>query len=176
MLLIFFLVTSSMKNEKGVPRQLPPPEDENTEQEYFVKDRNVLVLEIDAHDRLTCNQEDITPAQLTQRIVEFVANADNDPQLPELSTREVHLMGKCRVSDRHIISVQVDRHTSYRAYMDMQNAIVAGYHKVRNRLAQQRFRHSLAECTPEESDAIALVYPQRISEQPIRTSEKGGEP
>ena len=117
------------------------------------------------------------------RVEEFVANTNNDPKLPEMSTREVHLMGKCQVSDRHIISIQVDRHTSYNAYLDMKNAVVAGYHHLRNRLALRRFGHPLSECTPDEHNAITIVYPQRISEQPITNSQssvhhsqKGGRP
>ena len=178
MLLIFFLVTSSMDQDKGVSIQMPPPDDESAEVEFVVSERNVLALEIDEHDRLTCNKETVSPQELVERVEEFVANEQNDPRLPEKSTREVHLMGRCQVSDRHIISVQVDRNTSYQAYMDMQDAIVAGYQKLRNRLAQKRFGHSLAECTQEEHDAIALVYPRRISEQPLTDAlaEKGGRP
>ncbi len=180
MLLVFFLVTSSMDTDKGVPRQLPPPENMTEVQELMVKDRNVLTIEIDEHDRLTCNKEDITPDQLTKRVEEFVANTKNDPKLPEKSTREVHLMGKCQVSDRHIISIQVNRKTSYNAYIEMQNAVVAGYNHLRNGLAKSRFHHSYAQCSTEEHDAINIVYPQRISEQPpidhATTAEEGGEP
>lgn len=145
MLLVFFLVTSSMDTDKGVPRQLPPPENITEVQELMVKDRNVLTIEIDEHDRLTCNKEDITPDQLTKRVEEFVANTKNDPKLPEKSTREVHLMGKCQVSDRHIISIQVNRKTSYNAYIEMQNAVVAGYNHLRNGLAR------VASITPTPS-------------------------
>jgi len=173
MLLVFFLVTSSMDTDKGVPRQLPPPEDNTEEQELIIKDRNVLEVEIDANDRMTCNKEDITPEALTKRVEEFVANTKNDPQLPEKSTREVHLMGKCQVSDRHVIAIQVDRNTTYNAYMEMQNAIVAGYNHLRNELAQSRFGHSYAQCNAEEHDAINMVYPQRISEQ---QPKEGGKP
>ena len=183
MLLIFFLVTSSMDTDKGLPTQLPPPEDELVEKDFIIKERNVLTLQIDENDHLTCNQEDITTDELTLRVEEFVANTSNDPKLPEMSTREVHLMGKCQVSDRHIISIQVDRHTSYNAYLDMKNAVVASYHHLRNRLALRRFGHPLSECTPDEHNAITIVYPQRISEQPIINSQlsiihsqKGGRP
>ena len=176
MLLIFFLVTSSMGNDKGLPTQMPPPEDEQLEKDFIIKERNVLTLEIDEHDRLTCNKEDITPEELTRRVEEFVANDSRDAKLPEMSTREVHLMGKCLVSDRHVISIQVDRQTSYSAFLELKDAVAAGYHRLRNRLAERRFGHSLAECTPEEHDAITIVYPQRISEQPPTHHEKGGQP
>jgi biopolymer transport protein ExbD len=164
MLLIFFLVTSSMDTDKGLPRQLPPPQDEQKEQELMVRERNVLELRLDAGDRLTIGGEQASLSQLEQRVVEFVANAKNDPSLPEKSTRDVNLFGRTQVSDRHIISIQVDRHTSYDAYFQMQNAIVAAYNNLRNQLAQSRFGHSYAQCSAEERDAVNMVYPQRISE------------
>ena len=164
MLLIFFLVTSSMDTDKGLHRQLPPPQDEQKEQELMVRERNVLELRLDADDRLTIGGEQASLSQLEQRVVEFVANAKNDPSLPEKSTRDVNLFGRTQVSDRHIISIQVDRHTSYDAYFQMQNAIVAAYNNLRNQLAQSRFGHSYAQCSAEERDAVNMVYPQRISE------------
>jgi biopolymer transport protein ExbD len=165
MLLVFFLVTSSMDTDKGLPSQMPPPENMEEVQEQMVKERNVLALEIDASDRLTCNKEEITPQELTRRVEEFVANTANDPKLPEKSVREVHLMGRCEVSDRHVITIRADRNSTYNTYIEMRNAIVAGYNNIRNRLAIKKFRHSLSECSQEEHDAILMVYPQRISEK-----------
>ena len=164
MLLIFFLVTSSMDTDKGLPRQLPPPEDITEQQEVEVKKRNVMELQLDANDQLTCNGEPLTTDELTRRVAEFVANKQELASLPEKSEREVHLLGRCRVSDRHIITVKADRQTTYNAYFNMQNAIVRGYATVRNELARQRFGHGLAQCSQEERDALAMVYPQRISE------------
>jgi len=173
MLLIFFLVTSSMDTDKGLPRQLPPPEDSTLVEEVHVKDRNVLELQLDAHDRLTCNGEPATYAELALRVAEFVDNASHSAALPEKSQREVNLLGLTEVSDRHVISVQIDRKTTYNAYFKMQNAIVKGYYHLRNQLAKLRFGRSYVQCSQEQRDAIALVYPQRISEQ-LPTEEKGG--
>ena len=175
MLLIFFLVTSSMDTDKGLPRQLPPPEDSVEQQEVEIKKRNVLELELDAHDRLTCNGEDISTKELTMRVEEFVGNKLDDPSLPEMSEREVHMMGRSKVSDRHIITIKTDRHSTYNAYFEMQNAIVRGYNALRDELAQHRFGHAYARCSQEERDAIALVYPQRISEDMTAGDEEGGE-
>jgi len=174
MLLIFFLVTSSMDTDKGLPRQLPPPEDSTVVKEIHVKDRNVLELQLDARDQLTCNGEPASYDELALRVAAFVDNASNSPTLPEKSRREVYLMGLIEVSDRHVISVQIDRKTTYNAYFKMQNAIVRGYYHLRNELAKHRFGRSYASCSQEQRDAIALVYPQRISEQ-LPIEEKGGE-
>lgn len=164
MLLIFFLVTSSMDTDKGLPRQLPPAQDETTEQELTVKERNVLELRIDANDQLTIGGVPATPDQLTVRVEEFVANANDDASLPEKSTRDVDLLGRTEVSDRHVISVQVSPRTTYDAYFQMQNAIVLAYSRLRDRLARKHFGHGYAYCSSEERDAVNMVYPQRISE------------
>ncbi len=176
MLLIFFLMPSSMDTDKGLPRQLPPPEESQEQQELLVKERNVMALQLDADNRLTCNGEPISHEELIRRVAEFVANDADDVSLPEKSEREVHLLGRQRVSDRHIITIQADRRTSYDAYFQMQDAIVAGYNQLRNRLARSRFGRPYAQCSQEEREAIALVYPQRVSEhQPEDTGKEGGE-
>lgn len=164
MLLIFFLVTSSMDTDKGLTSQLPPPEDTTEQQEQEVKKRNVLELRLDADDVLTCNGEAIGNDELTKRVENFVANLSDAADLPEKSEREVHLIGRCRVSDRHIITIEADRETTYNAYFEMQNAIARGYNNLRDRLARSRFGHAYALCSQEERDAVAMVYPKRISE------------
>lgn len=165
MLLIFFLVTSSMDSDWGLPRQLPPPENQMQEEELVVKQRNALCLKLDADNLLTCNDEPLSVDNLSKRVEDFVANVADDPTLPEKSDREVHLMGRCRVSDRHVIIIEVSPKASYEAYFQMQNAVVAGYNHLRDELAQRQFRHTYAMCNAEERDAIAMVYPQRISER-----------
>ena len=164
MLLIFFLVTSSMDTDKGLTSQLPPPEDTTEQQEQEVKKRNVMELRIDAEDVLTCNGEAVTADELTKRIEDFVANVNDAADLPEKSEREVHLIGRCRVSDRHIITIEADRQASYNAYFEMQNAITRGYNNLRDKLARSRFGRGYAHCSQEQRDALAMVYPKRISE------------
>jgi biopolymer transport protein ExbD len=164
MLLTFFLVTSSMDTDKGLTTQMPPPEDSTEQQEQEVKKRNVMELRIDANDVLTCNGEAVSAAELTKRIEDFVANAGDAADLPEKSEREVHLMGRCRVSDRHIITIATDSMTTYNAYFEMQNAIARGYNNLRDRLARSRFGHPYSDCSQEQRDAVAMVYPKRISE------------
>jgi biopolymer transport protein ExbD len=172
MLLIFFLVTSSMDSDWGLPRQLPTPEDHSQEQEVVVKKRNALCVKLNADGHLTCNDEAIEVGDLTKRVEDFVANAKHDPMLPEMSQREVHLLGLCQVSDRHVIMIDVHPEATYDAYFQMQHAIVEGYNNLRNQLAVLRFGHPFPACNAEQRDAINMVYPQRISEQTI--CQEGG--
>ena len=165
MLLIFFLVTSSMDTVKGLPRQLPVPEDEVQEQELVVKRRNVMELRLDSSGLLTCDGDTVSTAALTQRIEDFVVNASDDPLKPERSEREVNLLGRCRVSDRHVLFVNVHPEARYDDYFRMQDAIVAAYTHLRNELSRQSFGRGYSDCTQEQREAVAMVFPQRISER-----------
>lgn len=165
MLLIFFLVTSSMDTDKGLPRQLPEPETDTEQQDVVVKRRNVMELRLDSAGNVTCDGDTLCSDALTPRIEDFVANAADDPSKPERSRREVHLIGLTSVSDRHVIFVDVHPKAKYDAYFQMQNAIVAAYSHLRDSLSQSLFQTDYKDCTQEQRDAVAMVYPQRISER-----------
>ena len=174
MLLIFFLVTSSMDTDKGLARQMPPPDETTEQQDLLVKERNVMALQLDAQGRLTCNGDSLSVDDLSERVARFVENADDDPSLPEKSERDVHLLGRCRVSDRHLITMDVSRETTYDTYFQMQNAVARGYYSLRDKLARKHFGHGYLQCDQEQRDVIAIVYPQRISE--LLPQQEGGEP
>ena len=172
LLLIFFLVTTSMDVNQGLARRLPAPipPDQKVEDKDINK-RNLLVVKINSANQLMVQGQEMSVKQLREKAKEFIANVNDDANLPEKSEREVNLLGRCRVSDRHVITIEADRATTYEAYFNMQNAIVKGYNKLRNDLALRRFGHEYARCSDMEREAIKMVYPQRISES---LQEKGG--
>ncbi len=174
MLLIFFLVTTSIDNEKGVARRLPPPPDVTEHSVLTVKERNVLRVAVSADGNITCEDSAISLRQLQQRVETFVDNRNNDVTLPEKHVREVPLLGKCVVSDAHVISLEVSREADYNSYFHVQETIVAAYSALRDRLSRRKFGHPYAECTTEEREALAKCYPQRISE--TEPDGEGGEP
>ena len=142
MLLVFFLVTSSMDTEHGLGHKLPPV-DEQQQELQDISRSNVLQVRLEAHDALYCDDQAVTLAELQQQVESFVAS---------------------RQTDRHVIAVQTDRQTSYNAYFEMQNAIVAAYRSLREKMARQQYGHPFSQCTPEEHDAIVHRYPLKISE------------
>lgn len=148
MLLIFFLVTSSMDTEKGLLRQMAPPPLEN-EQPMDINKSMVMRVEIDGNDQLTCDGKIVTPHQLTDEVRTLAA---------------VNRTG-------HVISIQADRQTSYEKYFQVQNAVVSAYRELREQYALKNYGHSYARCTNDERTAVNEYYPQRISESPI---EEGG--
>ena len=148
MLLIFFLVTSSMDTEKGLMRQLAPPPIENQQPQDINKDL-VVKVELDAHDQLTCDGKPATLDELSQAVTAMA---------------QVNRTG-------HVVSIQADRATTYEAYFRMQNAIVAAYNQLRERYARERYGKGYAELETEQRDEVNQYYPQRISES--KPSEGG---
>ena len=152
MLLVFFLVTTSMGTDKGLGRKLPPV-DEQQQEQRDINRSNVLQVRIDANDVLYVDDQPASLQELQQQVQSFVAS---------------------RQTGRHIIAVQTDRQTSYNAYFEMQNAIVRAYKVLRNQMARQQYGHAFSQCTEAERDAIVKRYPQRISEG--TPTEEGGRP
>ena len=77
-----------------------------------------------------------------------------------------------RQTEHYVVGVQTDRASSYAAYFEMQNTIVAAFHALREKMALQRYGHHFAQCTPEEHDIIVKRYPLRISE--AQPTQEGG--
>ena len=165
MLLIFFLITTSMDTDRGLARQLPPPPENNQEKsDIIVKERNVLQVRINKDDQLMVGGEWFDIKQLRERAKEFIANPNNDENMPEKHPKHLPYFGDVMITEKHVISVQNDVGTSYDAYLQVQNELVAAYNELRNELAQSQFGKSYAECSEDEQKAIRDYYPQKISE------------
>ena len=143
MLLIFFLITTSMDTDRGLARRL---------------------VRLNKDDQLMVGGEWSDIRQLRQKAKEFIANPNNDENLPEKHAKHLPFFGDVMITEKHVISVQNDVGTSYDAYIQVQNELVAAYNELRNELAQSQFGKTFAECSEDEQKAITDYYPQKISE------------
>ena len=167
MLLIFFLTTTSMNTDKGLARRLPPPPDPNVteESDIIVKNRNILQVRINKDNALMVGSEFMEVSQLKEKAKEFIANPNDDANLPEKHLVNIPLLGgDCMITKNHVISVTNDVGTSYQAYIDVQNELVAAYNELRNELAKAKFGKAYVECSEDEQKAIRDYYIQKISE------------
>lgn len=97
LLLIFFLITTSMDTDRGLARQLPPPpEQEQKNEDVKLKERNVLQVFLNLQDQLMCGNDYISVDQLRDRAKEFIANPNNDEKLPEKYAVEVPFLERFR--------------------------------------------------------------------------------
>ena len=167
MLLIFFLTTTSMDTDKGLARRLPPPPDPNVKQndDLKVKERNVLQVRINKDNQLMVGSEYMEVTQLRAKAKEFIANPNDEDSKPEKHVVNIPLLGgDCMVTKNHVISVTNDVGTSYQAYIDVQNELVAAYNELRNEKAKSAFGKDYVECNEDEQKAIREFFPQKISE------------
>lgn len=165
LLLIFFLVTTSMNVSTGLTRRLPPPlPPDQQPQDIDINKRNLFVVKINSMNMLLVQNEELDIRDLKEKAKEFIKNANNDPNMPSRYQKEFDLLGTMEYTKEHVISVGNDVDTQYQAYIDVQNELVAAYNELRNELAQDKFGKSFDECDERQQKVISEVYPQKISE------------
>lgn len=165
LLLIFFLVTTSMSTSTGLSRRLPPPLPKNqTVPPVDINKRNLFVVKINSQNELLVQGELINIKDLRQKAKDFILNTNNDPNMPVKTKVNIPLVGEIEITKDHVISLQNDVDTQYQAYITVQNELVAAYNELRNDFAKQRFGKTFADLDQEQQDAVQAVYPQKISE------------
>ena len=143
MLLIFFLVTTSMDVDKGLLRQLPSPEPQKKEQQQSVVDKaNLMALRLTAGDTLLVNDKPMKVSQLKEETIRFV-----------------HRLGK-----KHLISIESDRDADYNLYFQMQNQLMEAYSQLRNETAQKKYHRDYALLNNDQKEQVRNICPQRITE------------
>ena len=165
LLLIFFLVTTTMDVDTGIQRQLPPIPEKDQKTDVEVNERNVYVVNVNSRGNIQVNHSWMDLDKLREDAKKFI-NCDraDDPTLPEMEEITVEgIKGPVKTS-KGIISLQNDRGTTYGRYIEVQNELVAAYNEVRNEAARKYFNKPYDELNDEQQEAIRKIYPQRISE------------
>ncbi|WP_308535730.1 ExbD/TolR family protein [Prevotella brunnea] len=142
MLLIFFLVTTSMDIDKGITRQLPPIQKEKEQLPTSVSSNLVMKLYVTADDKLLLNDEPIKVTKLRSVVEKFIANRGKN----------------------HIIQLQTSREASYDAYFRVQSEIIAAYHVLRDKSSEDIYGKPYSLCDEEQQKLVNDKVPQRISE------------
>lgn len=163
LLLIFFLVTTTMDIDSGLSRMLPPPVPADQPPPPPIHDRDVFVVLVNKDNRLLVEGKPMKVKNLRKEAKEFIANPKDDILLPAKKEQEIPFFGTYRVS-KQVISLQNDRGTAYGTYIAVQNELVAAYNELRDELAMQKFGKKFDDLPKEQMDAIKDIYPQRISE------------
>lgn len=171
LLLIFFLVATTMSTDTGLARMLPPIVPPTQDDAPPIKERNVFQVMLNFKNQLLVEGEWCEISDLKEKAKEFIANPADNEKLPEKTETEIPLIGTYMVS-KGVISLQNDRGSQYQAYLQVQNELQAAYNELRDELAKVKFHKSYEDCTDDEQDAIKKVYPQRISEAEPKNYKK----
>lgn len=166
MLLIFFLVTTTMDVDSGLERRLPQWIDpEDIEDTPPIKERNIFVVLVDRNNRLMVEGELSRVEDLKEMAKEFLTNPMDSPDLPETRVEDLPFLGPTKLlSKSAVISLRNDWGTTYGTYIAVQNELVAAINELRENMAKEKFGKSFADLDEERQDVIKEVYPQKISE------------
>ena len=173
LLLCFFLMTTTMDQDMGLQRRLPPMPDKNQKvEDQKVNRRNIIVVKINSADRLLAGTEPMHVSQLKDKIKEFLTNPANDASLPEKEEIDIEGYGPCMVS-KGVISLQNDRGTSYQAYMAVQNELVKAVNELRDEWSMANFGMLYSKLDEDKQGIVRKAIPQNISEaEPKDVSKK----
>jgi biopolymer transport protein ExbD len=181
LLLIFFLVTTTMDIDTGITRLLPPEPEENQEQQVQVNKRNVLPVLINRSDQLMVAGELMDRMALKEKTIEFFTNPQRRDDLPVMEMTEIQFPpgsssmlppdGLLRIEvSKGVISLQNDRSTTYGKYLQVQNELVAAVNQLRNDFCRQFFDKDYDDLNTadpvqqEIQDGIRNIYKMNISE------------
>ncbi len=154
LLLVFFLVTTTMDVPNGLQVALPPISEEPPE-DSKQKKREVLEVLVNSADQLLVEGSVLTIDKLRQKTMDHLTNEGRNPTLSTTSTKA-------------IVSLKNDRGTSYDMYVQVYNELTAAYNQVRDDYSMQKFGMIYSKLDPtRDEDKIKEVkakYPKKLSE------------
>ncbi len=172
LLLIFWLMTTSMNTDSGISRKLPPIADLENDPGIDEHERNVLQVFVSGSNQLLVAGQRMDVSGLKDVAKLFIQNPANDPNLPEKVMTELPLLGNYPVS-KGIVSLQNDRATSYETYISVQNELTRAFSEARNDLAVAKFSRTYGELNDDQRTAINKAIPVKISEAEPRNLTGG---
>ncbi len=185
LLLIFFLVTTTMDVDSGIARKLPEKTDQ--ESDVIVKEKNVLDIVVNRNNQLLVENEYVKVTDIKRLAMNFIDNGgglgtpiDDKPGEPCDYCEGARDPNSSDHPTKAVISLQSDRGTKYGMYVSIQNEIEAAYNQLRNDLSLKRYGRSYdsllqdyndnpTESLKEKIDNLKDKYPQIITEpEPIK--------
>ena len=150
LLLIFFLVTTTIVEDKGILVQLPPWSEEPPDILKF-KTRNVYSILVNANNDLLVRGEPMKLEDLREGIKEFILNPKKREDLSE-------------TSQDAIVSVKHDRGTKYGIYLEVFNEVEAAYNELRDEVSNRRYGKAYEYLTTEQKRIVREEIPKKLSE------------
>jgi len=164
LLLIFFLVTTTMDVDTGITRKLPPPV-ENQDENVDVKDRNVLKILINSHDLLLINGKPGRVENLATKVKDFMAIHPNNSAYPEITEKLIPELGKKIPMTKGIVSLKNDRGTSYEMYINVQNELARAFNKMKDEQSLKYYGLKYDQLVDDKKiSLINKLVPVRVSE------------
>ncbi|MEA1877174.1 MAG: biopolymer transporter ExbD [Bacteroidota bacterium] len=162
MLLIFFLVTTTMDVDSGIYRKLPQWVTED-QKPPDINERNVFVVGINVNNDLFVEGAYAELYDLKDRVKEFILNPLEKENLSEKEPKFIEAFGELQKS-KGVVSLTNDRGTDYGAYIRVQNELVAAFNELRDEFSYARFGKKFKSLDEEMQKAVRDFLPTAISE------------
>ncbi|MDP2159756.1 MAG: biopolymer transporter ExbD [Flavobacterium sp.] len=175
LLLIFFLVTTTIETDQGINRKLPPIEDQQDPPE--IKMKNIFTVLVNKNDQLLVEYKVMELSELREAAIAFLDNGGDGSCAYCKGAKDPASSDN---PDKAIISLQNDAETSYKAYISVQNELVAAYYFLRDRECKAKYGKTFRELEtmfedPKTSEStrnkieplikdIQTMFPQKLSE------------
>jgi len=153
LLLIFFLVTTTMDVDTGIARKLPVLDDTQEPEDMQGNARNIYEVYVNKRDKLLVEDEEMDITKLREGTKSFLNNNGSNPELSDSP-------------DKAIISLVNSRGTSYDMYIAVQNELTAAYNELRDEIAIKKYNLNYSELSKDKKKEIRKIYPMKISEAP----------
>jgi hypothetical protein len=188
LLLIFFLVTTTIETDSGLNRKLPPMEDQVDPP--IIREKNIFTVVVNKNDQLLVEEELTDIQDLRSLAVAFLDNGGGVGEEACDYCQGERDEASSDNPDKAIISLKNNRETSYKVYIAIQNELVAAYNELRNREflrlypnvglnfvdAQKKYDDPRTSANDSEElkpklDVVKQMYPQKLSEaEPSKTN------
>lgn len=181
LLLIFFLVTTTIETDAGLDRMLPPWEPP-TDEPPIIKQKNIFTVNINRNGQLLVEDEIVEIKNLREKAMAFLDNGGAASGTPDYCNycKGKRDAGSSDNPGKAIISLKNDRETEYSTYITVQNELVGAYNDLRNRESQRLYKKNFVDMeaeylNPETTDAVKEelkekvrriqdLFPQKLSE------------
>ncbi|MCH7523891.1 MAG: biopolymer transporter ExbD [Bacteroidetes bacterium] len=161
LLLIFFLVTTTMAKDEGISRKLPRNCPPGTECNVKKNERNILRIVLNSKQEIMVEDKLIAIEELKDIAKNFLDNNGDNSCTYCKGTKVTTLSDNPKEA---IISLQNDRQTSYELFIKVQDELTKAYSELRKVFALNKFSKPVKDLTPEEIKIIRNAYPFVISE------------
>jgi len=177
LLLIFFLVTTTIETDSGISRKLPPIEED--QEDVVIKQKNIFTVLLNGKDQILVEDELMELEDIRAAAIEFLDNGGGKGEDGCAYCKGKGDPGSSDNPDKAIISLKNERETSYAAYISVQNELVAAYTHLRNLRAEELYGESYSEMMKNYRDVnwpgnkvklkekinnLRKDYPQKLSE------------
>ena len=188
LLLIFFLVTTTIETDSGLNRKLPPMED--VVDPPIIKERNIFTVVVNKNNDLLVEEKPLDISELREAAVAFLDNGGGKGEDACNYCQGPRDKDSSDNPDKAVISLKNDRETDYKVYIAVQNELVAAYNVLRNRefarlnpnlglsFVDADRRYSDPRTSTSEKEAlkpklaeVKVLFPQKLSEaEPSKTN------